>query len=679
VRHERHDPPHGSVATDFDWLGDIYVGRRQDQAGGGSPFRETVRLDPFGAPLAWEYRAIDLDQQGNPADPTEGTGYCGGAWRTECGRALLTVDALRYASGKIASLNWSFGYPLVQGGTFVPLAHPTSWRGYGYTRLGELDRTWEHDGVTSVVRPQGLQTHSITPADISALGAASVAWQYDRLPAGDIKAIRRAASGTQRWALTTPRGPGHQLSRVQVDYIPHALMHDAEGNVGADNARSFAFDSQGRLAAVLTNGAVVEAYAYDGSGRLSALFQGTGNTPSEIIVHDGESMVASFPSSGAPNWQAAWGPGTDRLIELRSNIGNHIPLLDHRNTIVATWVPGPNGGVSGTAEYNPEGRLLRREPDGAMACREAGVTICRPPGGIPFGFVTAWRSFTSGLLYLRQRWYSPGLGEFLSHDPAGYIGDGNPYAYAAFEPINNWDPSGLDPKSFVPTRADRAELKPERTRGDPDTSRGTNVFEKQTTPSTPSSSSKAWPWARLNVPVTTGSRQDYESREGRRPPVPHWSRPGGPPKRAFVIPWQTSRRPRTSVPGPSSNPPAGLLRNYYIKGQYSRIMTRANARNYAYLFRRWRPDLPPHWHVHHSLPLGYIHLFNPLNINEPFFLRGVDPVVHEHIHREWSKFHTRHFGNPTPQQIVNFAKEIDARYSNAMIFSDAPFPLAPYP
>jgi RHS repeat-associated protein len=200
---------------------------------------------------------------------------------------------------------------------------------------------------------------------------------------------------------------------------------------------------------VLINGEVVEAYAYDGSGRLTALFQGTVSTPSEIILHDGENMVASFSASGVPNWQAAWGPGTDRLIELRNSTGNHIPLGDHRNSIAATWVPGPNGGISGTAEYNPEGRSLRRGPDGAEACREAGGTICRPPGGLPFGFVTAWRSFTSGLLYMRQRWYSPELGEFLSHDPAGPSGNGNPYAYSAFDPINNWDPSGLNPRGFT--------------------------------------------------------------------------------------------------------------------------------------------------------------------------------------------------------------------------------------
>jgi hypothetical protein len=39
---------------------------------------------------------------------------------------------------------------------------------------------------------------------------------------------------------------------------------------------------------------------------------------------------------------------------------------------------------------------------------------------------------------------SPKLGQFTSHDPLGYVDTQNLYAFAAFDPINGWDPFGLE-------------------------------------------------------------------------------------------------------------------------------------------------------------------------------------------------------------------------------------------
>ncbi len=48
----------------------------------------------------------------------------------------------------------------------------------------------------------------------------------------------------------------------------------------------------------------------------------------------------------------------------------------------------------------------------------------------------------------RNRWHSPRLRQFLSPDPAGYVDSYNPYAYVAFDPINGWDPYGLESIDF---------------------------------------------------------------------------------------------------------------------------------------------------------------------------------------------------------------------------------------
>ncbi|MBT9582089.1 hypothetical protein IV102_02000 [bacterium] len=50
----------------------------------------------------------------------------------------------------------------------------------------------------------------------------------------------------------------------------------------------------------------------------------------------------------------------------------------------------------------------------------------------------------SGLLYMRQRYYDPQLGRFLSADPIGFEGGLNLFGYVNQNPANYVDPSGLD-------------------------------------------------------------------------------------------------------------------------------------------------------------------------------------------------------------------------------------------
>lgn len=45
---------------------------------------------------------------------------------------------------------------------------------------------------------------------------------------------------------------------------------------------------------------------------------------------------------------------------------------------------------------------------------------------------------------MRARFYDPALGRFISEDPVGTAGGMNLYAYANNDPINLWDPSGLE-------------------------------------------------------------------------------------------------------------------------------------------------------------------------------------------------------------------------------------------
>ena len=61
----------------------------------------------------------------------------------------------------------------------------------------------------------------------------------------------------------------------------------------------------------------------------------------------------------------------------------------------------------------------------------------------PFRYCGEYLDYESGLLYLRARYYDAGVGAFTQEDPAK---DGlNWYVYCGGNPVNFWDPWGLDP------------------------------------------------------------------------------------------------------------------------------------------------------------------------------------------------------------------------------------------
>lgn len=49
----------------------------------------------------------------------------------------------------------------------------------------------------------------------------------------------------------------------------------------------------------------------------------------------------------------------------------------------------------------------------------------------------------TALYYMRNRWYDPATGRFMSEDPIGLNGGISLYAYAGDEPVNGFDPFGL--------------------------------------------------------------------------------------------------------------------------------------------------------------------------------------------------------------------------------------------
>jgi RHS repeat-associated protein len=177
---------------------------------------------------------------------------------------------------------------------------------------------------------------------------------------------------------------------------------------------------------------------------------------------------AARDGNGVAKWDAVWGT-FDQLLSWRDLAAHPVgdvavlPITDHRGSIVGA-VESDAGGTTlrACADYTPMGRVATLDPtdDDAETCREEDNpgTRCAHPVGMPFGFAGAWRSEATGLVYMRFRWYSPTLAQFLTPDPMGEVDSWNLYAYVGGDPINRWDPWGLDASSMANAALDGKAL-----------------------------------------------------------------------------------------------------------------------------------------------------------------------------------------------------------------------------
>jgi hypothetical protein len=95
-----------------------------------------------------------------------------------------------------------------------------------------------------------------------------------------------------------------------------------------------------------------------------------------------------------------------------------------------------------------------------------------------------------------------------------------------------------------------------------------------------------------------------------------------------------------------------------------------SAGNYRDLFRANRPDTPPSYQVHHSLPQAYADRMAAagINIHELQYLRGIDVPTHITITNMWRTFNNQHGGNPSIPQIQTFARQIDQQFGSKFVW-----------
>jgi RHS repeat-associated protein len=208
--------------------------------------------------------------------------------------------------------------------------------------------------------------------------------------------------------------------RAPTPDVVYTPTYDLNGNLLSDGAVTFTYDAENRLTTATLSG-VSATYTYNALGQRTA--KTVNGTTTNYLLGAGGEVLAEYDGTGVLKRRYLYDGG---LAPFGMTDGSS-------STLAAYFHKDALGSVIAVNE-------LGAAPTQRHAYSPFGEA--QTPTGTPFRFTGHWLDEETGLLFMKNRYYSPKLGRFLQADPIGY-GDGlNLYAYVGNEPINSTDPLG---------------------------------------------------------------------------------------------------------------------------------------------------------------------------------------------------------------------------------------------
>ena len=257
----------------------------------------------------------------------------------------------------------------------------------------------------------------------------------------------RTGIETEEGTIQSEYDGANRLTKAGED----AVSYDANGNLTQYGDISYEYDAANRLAQVQTPEHTIR-YEYDVNGRLTsrevdgnreefiwangAIVAKTGTEHTYYYTDMQAGVKASEDADGVQYY--ASGKRGD-IIETTDENGETIESMSY--------------SAAGQQEKEPVGQEDPEEPQEQgeeNSEEEPGEQEEAGPQGFEPGYAGSFYDHEAGLVYLNARFYSPGLGCFLSEDTV----EGNEeelmtlnrYAYCRQDPVNYTDPGGHWPR-----------------------------------------------------------------------------------------------------------------------------------------------------------------------------------------------------------------------------------------
>jgi RHS repeat-associated protein len=287
-----------------------------------------------------------------------------------------------------------------------------------YDRLGRMQTAMQTDGATTLFD-----------------------WNFDYDALGNIRRLGNIHHGADNATISYQANDRDRICRI--DYglatgVPCNVTHDVLGNVVTEPARTgsrnLTYFLSGAIRTITEQGTQA-SFAYDPFGQVQALdIQGTPAQERHDRRYGG--LIEKRTLSGSPTTSLITRriPGPDGILASRHGPGNE-------------WV-FEFGELRGNRFFTNRDGVFIQEVD-YQPFGEANSTGISP--GTPSYTSYQWNDGDAlapfGLSHLGARIYDPVIGRFLSRDPLMVpqtATTSNPYAFAANDPFNAADPTGLD-------------------------------------------------------------------------------------------------------------------------------------------------------------------------------------------------------------------------------------------
>jgi len=220
------------------------------------------------------------------------------------------------------------------------------------------------------------------------------------------------------WDNFTPAAAAPSRGMVRAGDGNLLAIGPQPGAAGATLA--LAFDQRDRLTAC-RRGERAVAFAHDPISLLASATR-AGDSARRFYHDDGAvARMTNLVDTGAGTTASFLGP------LYYAGDGGEQALLQPRRDTAAVYAPQTGGLTS-----------QRYDPYGA----DAGAAPDDDPQAPPFRYAGEYEEASCGTYYLRARWYLPELATFVARDPVEKL---QRYTYAAANPVNRADPTGLSP------------------------------------------------------------------------------------------------------------------------------------------------------------------------------------------------------------------------------------------
>ncbi len=260
-------------------------------------------------------------------------------------------------------------------------------------------------------------------------------YEYTYDGAGNITSVRKGSS---------LKFAGYNSVNEITNFDGVQFVYDANGNLVDDGARTYQWDAENRLIEIgyKANSAQSTLFKYDGLGRRLSIIERNGATQTESrFTWCGNRICGARSFNGSSEVPTRGYSFAGQSNILNGGAGYEFNYYGQdRLASVRDVISSPAGTKIGSFDYDPYGLpLLSNATSSDVEFRFAGMFYHQP----------------SGLYLTKYRAYDPRTMRWLSRDPIGERGGTNLYTYAANDPTNRRDPSGLyDPPNFNPSGID---------------------------------------------------------------------------------------------------------------------------------------------------------------------------------------------------------------------------------